>query len=173
MKTHPKPAISADSPRDVQKRAPVSTERPTPFTPNSERPDKIPRQWAWHYRTLLRLRERLLSSRADHSSQALASPEMLGVDVADTSREHADRDLLWAELGAEDDQLFEVDCALQRIRDGLYGLCEETGLPIAPERLRAIPWTRYCRTAAERHEPEPAHKPREANLPHARPPSSA
>jgi RNA polymerase-binding transcription factor DksA len=129
----------------------LSREPPVPSTPNSDGREKIPHQWAWHHRTLLRLRERLLRSRAEHSSEVSTPADMLGVDVVDTSREQTDRDLLWAELGAEEDRLFEVDCALQRIRDGVYGVCEETGLPIPPERLRAVPWTRYCRTAAERH----------------------
>jgi DnaK suppressor protein len=63
-----------------------------------------------------------------------------------------DRDVLWAELGAEDDRLYEIDCAIQRIRDGVYGFCEETGAPIPAARLRAVPWTRYSRSAAEKRE---------------------
>ena len=74
---------------------------------------------------------------------------MLGGDVADTAQEQSARDVLWAELGHETDRLFEVDCALQRIRDGTYGFCEETGHAIPTERLRAIPWTRYSLAAAQ------------------------
>jgi RNA polymerase-binding transcription factor DksA len=91
----------------------------------------------------------------EHAKEAATSTEMLGIDAVDTAQEQSNRDLLWSELAAEDDQLFEVDCALQRIRDGLYGLCEETGHVIPPERLRAVPWTRYCRSAAENREKRP------------------
>lgn len=80
-------------------------------------------------------------------------PDTESNDAADSAQERTDRDLLWAELGAENDKLFEIDCALQRIRSGVYGFCEDTGKPIPPERLRAIPWTRYSRGAAEQHEP--------------------
>jgi RNA polymerase-binding transcription factor DksA len=111
-----------------------------------------PSQWAWHYRTLLQLRERLLRAHTEHAAEVAAPAEMRGVDVADTAQEQLDRDVLWAELGAQDDQLFEVDCALQRIRDGVYGVCEETGHAIPAPRLRAIPWTRYSRDVAARHE---------------------
>jgi DnaK suppressor protein len=38
----------------------------------------------------------------------------------------------------------EIDAALRRIEDGTYGLCEQCGKPIAPERLAAIPWARLC-----------------------------
>ena len=77
---------------------------------------------------------------------------MLGADVVDTVQEQHDRDLLWAELATQDDRLFEEDCALQRIRDGVYGFCEETGRVISPERLHAVPWARFCRSTSEQHE---------------------
>lgn len=112
----------------------------------------VPVEWAWHYQTLQHLRERLSRASAEHASEAASPAEMLGVDTTDTTQERLDRSLLWAELAAEENQLVEVEAALQRLRDGVYGFCEETGLPIPPDRLRAVPWTRYCRTAAERHE---------------------
>jgi RNA polymerase-binding transcription factor DksA len=126
--------------------------QPEANTPNSGMPEHVPSQWAWHYRTLCHLRDRLARAHTEHTNEVSNPSEMLGVDVADTAQEQAVRDLLWAELAAEDDQLFEVDCALQRIHDGVYGFCEETGNVIPPERLRAVPWTRYCRTVAEERE---------------------
>ena len=126
-----------------------------PAHPDFPGPEQVPAQWKWHYAALLHLRERLLRAHTDHAREAATPAEMLGVDVVDTVQEQGDRNTLWAELGAEDNQLFEIDCALQRIRDGVYGFCEETGRPIPAERLRAVPWTRYCRTAAEQHEKRP------------------
>jgi DnaK suppressor protein len=38
--------------------------------------------------------------------------------------------------------LQEVLDAIHRIELGSYGICDITGQPIEPERLRAIPWTR-------------------------------
>jgi RNA polymerase-binding transcription factor DksA len=133
-------------------RLPPETEQPQGTTPNSSGHERIPPQWAWHYRTLLHLRDRLMRAHAEHSTEAVAPADRLGVDVADTAQEQTDRDVLWAELGNEADKLFEIDCALQRIHDGVYGFCEESGHAIPPERLRAIPWTRYCRTTAEQRE---------------------
>lgn len=40
--------------------------------------------------------------------------------------------------------LNEIHDALQRIRNGTYGICEATRRPISKARLRAIPWARYC-----------------------------
>lgn len=38
--------------------------------------------------------------------------------------------------------LDEIDAALQRMKEGSYGVCEVSGDPISVERLRALPWAR-------------------------------
>lgn len=38
----------------------------------------------------------------------------------------------------------EVNQALQRLQDGLYGTCEACGEPIAPARLEALPEATRC-----------------------------
>lgn len=37
-----------------------------------------------------------------------------------------------------------IDSALERIKDGSYGVCERCGKPIADERLKCIPYAAYC-----------------------------
>lgn len=54
-------------------------------------------------------------------------------------------------------RLDEIDDALTRISEGLYGVCEECGGAIYPPRLKRIPWTRYCRHCAERLAKEGIH----------------
>jgi len=46
-------------------------------------------------------------------------------------------------------QLMEVEMALARIEQGCYGICEETGESIEPERLVALPWTSLSIEGAE------------------------
>ena len=56
----------------------------------------------------------------------------------DTLAVERERDLA---LSAQAQQAVdEIDAALQRIEDGVYGVCTESGLPIPKERLEAIPW---------------------------------
>jgi RNA polymerase-binding transcription factor DksA len=40
--------------------------------------------------------------------------------------------------------LEDVEDALARIGDGLFGACEACGQPINPDRLAALPWARRC-----------------------------
>jgi len=42
------------------------------------------------------------------------------------------------------DQLRLVDEALDRMESGDYGICLECEEPIAPKRLEAVSWARYC-----------------------------
>ena len=56
----------------------------------------------------------------------------------DTLAVERERDLA---LSAQAQQAVdEIDAALKRLDDGVYGVCVESGLPIPKERLEAIPW---------------------------------
>ncbi len=48
--------------------------------------------------------------------------------------------------------IVKIDQALERIEDGSYGYCEETGEEIGVERLIARPIATLCVEAQERHE---------------------
>ena len=43
-----------------------------------------------------------------------------------------------------DDELLEVEGAVQRLERGTYGTCQVCGRPIGDERLEAMPATRFC-----------------------------
>lgn len=48
--------------------------------------------------------------------------------------------------------ILKIDAAIDRIEDGSYGYCEETGEEIGIERLIARPIATLCVEAQERHE---------------------
>ena len=51
-----------------------------------------------------------------------------------------------AETGAAraEETLADIEHALHRLEMGVYGSCEQCGLPMAMERLEAIPSARLC-----------------------------
>ncbi|MBL9210240.1 MAG: TraR/DksA C4-type zinc finger protein [Opitutaceae bacterium] len=111
-----------------------------------------PSRWDWHQTALLRLRDALQRERdARHAALRTSRGEVVG-DFGDAAETQQERDELVAELSLEDVELAEVEAALTRIGEGRYGICEATGEPIDPERLRAIPWTRFTQAAAARLE---------------------
>ena len=73
-------------------------------------------------------------------------------DIADRASSETDRAI---ELRARDRQrklISKIDAALQRLDDGTYGYCEETGEPISLKRLDARPIATLSIEAQERHE---------------------
>ena len=61
-------------------------------------------------------------------------------------------DLAVGTMEREQAMLAEIEQALGRMREGLYGVCAECGDEIPERRLKALPWTRLCLRCAERHQ---------------------
>jgi RNA polymerase-binding transcription factor DksA len=61
---------------------------------------------------------------------------------ADTASETFEREKDVSILEQLEDELAELQAALERIDNGTYGIDEVTGKPIAPERLEAVPTAR-------------------------------
>lgn len=112
----------------------------------------VPTQWRWHWRTLLRLRARLLGQEHAHLAAARTLQKADDPDFAALASEESEFKALIAEVNSEEGLLAEVDAALGRLQRGIYGFCEATHQPISPERLRAVPWTRFSREAAAARE---------------------
>jgi len=105
-------------------------------------------------------RRKLEAWKKDIYDQTKSTIEYLKVenvshpDNVDTAAANADRQL---ELRARDRQrklVAKIDKALQRIEDGTYGYCEETGDPISLARLDARPIATLSLEAQEMHERE-------------------
>ncbi len=75
-------------------------------------------------------------------------------DIYDIASNERERELTLM-LGDRDrEKLSEIDEALERIKDNIYGMCEECGEPIAEDRLRALPFTRVCVECQSKNERE-------------------
>lgn len=120
----------------------------------TEPANSLPRKWQAHFHRLTQLREGLLSRRTDSVLDALSEEPSFSTHMADAGTDTYDRDLALGMLSSEQDALYEVDQALDRIRAGKYGICELTGKPIERERLEAVPWTRFCTLAEKQLEAE-------------------
>jgi DnaK suppressor protein len=89
---------------------------------------------------------------AKETLQRLQDESQNHPDLADRASSETDRAI---ELRARDRQrklIAKIDAALQRIEDGTYGYCEETGEPISIKRLEARPIATLSIESQERHE---------------------
>lgn len=113
---------------------------------------RVPARWQWHYQRLQALRDALMENRENQAAEISAPIESHGMDDADSASDEFEHDLALGILAHEEDTLFEVDAAIQRILDGSYGVCEATGKAIPDARLRVVPWTRFTKEALEKIE---------------------
>ena len=144
-------------PVKVQKHAAASIADILGFNPNQKKSFQnisekdIPAKWKKYYKLLLELRDHIKEELALHTSETLKQSSKdnsgdlsgYGSHQADAGTETFDRDFALGILSNEQDALNEIEEAIYRIKDGTYGVCEETGKPINKERLTVVPFTRY------------------------------
>ena len=63
--------------------------------------------------------------------------------MADAGTDSMEREISFDLASKEGRLLREIDDALRRIYNGVYGLCESSGKLIARARLETLPWARY------------------------------
>ena len=73
-------------------------------------------------------------------------------DITDRASEEIDRSFELRTRDRERKLINKIDAALQRIDDGSYGYCDETGDPISIKRLEARPVATLSLEAQEMHE---------------------
>jgi DnaK suppressor protein len=106
-------------------------------------PVKIKPQWAKYYKRLLDLREQLQRQMSGLAKQSAEEVQGYSLHMADSGTDNFDRDFALSLLSSDQDAVYEIEAALNRIEKGTYGVCEVTSKPIPRVRLDAIPWTRY------------------------------
>ncbi|MEB3702889.1 RNA polymerase-binding transcription factor DksA [Candidatus Bealeia paramacronuclearis] len=103
-------------------------------------------------------RQKLLKWRDELSEESLKTLHHLQEephnepDINDRATTETDRALELRTRDRERKLIIKIDDALERIRNGSYGYCEETGIPIGIPRLEARPIATLCLEAQERHE---------------------
>jgi DnaK suppressor protein len=84
--------------------------------------------------------EALKKSRLDASGDLSSMP----IHMADLGTDNYEQEFVIGLMDSERKLLHEIDDALQRIEENVYGICEGTGKAIPKARLEAQPWARYC-----------------------------
>ena len=103
-------------------------------------------------------RQKLVSWKKDllkESSQTLnnlQNENEAKPDITDRASEEIDRSFELRTRDRERKLINKIDAAIQRIEDGSYGYCDETGDPISIKRLEARPVATLSLEAQEMHE---------------------
>jgi RNA polymerase-binding transcription factor DksA len=108
---------------------------------------RIDPKWQEHYDALIRFRAQIGERKGGLTEIAREEQQAFSLHMADAGTDEFDRDFALSIMSSDQNAMYEIDAALERIRRGTYGICEITGEPIEAERLAAIPWTRYSAAA--------------------------
>jgi DnaK suppressor protein len=124
---------------------------PRKYRPSEDEPFMNAKQREYFRRKLISWREDLLKE----SSQTLMNLQeetLAEADIADRASTESERSLELRTRDRERKLIGKIDAALQRLDEGSYGYCEESGEPISLRRLEARPIATLSIDAQERHE---------------------
>ena len=88
--------------------------------------------------------EALFNSSLDDNSTS--------ADIVDQASSYTDKTVEMKALNRSRKLISKINSALQRLKEGTYGFCEETGEPIGLKRLMARPVATLSIEAQEKHE---------------------
>ncbi len=93
-----------------------------------------------------------LAGEALHSTGGESSGGLSNAPLhpADLGTDNFEQELSLGLIENQEQALTEIDDALERIRQGSFGKCEECGAAIAKGRLDALPYARHCVACARK-----------------------
>jgi DnaK suppressor protein len=115
---------------------------------------------------LSKLRRRLLHHAAELQGERQALRGMLPVDQGEVKDDQElcldrfERGTVSALLEINAQMTRDLNVAMDKVRDGGYGVCEVCAEPISPARLRAVPFAVRCLSCQRAAEGVDAHDPR-------------
>jgi DnaK suppressor protein len=121
------------------------------YRPTDREPFMNERQREYFRLKLLDWREDILKV-AEETLQHLQDDNQNHPDHADRASSETDRAIALRAGDRQRKLIAKIDAALQRIEDGAYGYCEDTGEPISLKRLEARPIAALSIEAQEQHE---------------------
>lgn len=128
-----------------------STILPPDYKPSEKEKFMNPVMLEYFRQKLLRWRAELLIE-SNETIKEMQEDNLQKPDIADRASAETDHALELRTRDRERKLISKINAALEKIDDGNYGYCEETGEPISIARLEARPIATLSLEAQERHE---------------------
>ena len=77
-------------------------------------------------------------------SEASGDLSSMPIHMADVGSDNFEQEFTLSLMENDEETLEEIEAALERIEDGVYGSCVECGGKIPKTRLNALPYTPHC-----------------------------
>ena len=88
-------------------------------------------------------------------SEASGDLSSMPIHMADVGSDNFEQEFTLSLMESEEEVLEQIEAALERIEDGVYGLCVECEAKIPKARLAALPHTPHCVKCASKLQGHP------------------
>ncbi len=85
-------------------------------------------------------------------SEANGDLSSMPIHMADIGSDNYEQEFTLSLMQTDETTLDSIEAAIEKIEDGLFGVCEECAGPISKTRLNAIPHTPLCIKCAQKLE---------------------
>jgi len=124
---------------------------PSNYRPTEREKFMNSKQQEFFRRRLLGWRDEIVRDTKD-TIQDLQDDDGQAPDIADRATTESERSIVLRARDRQRKLVAKIDAALNRIDEGSYGFCDDTGEPIGIRRLEARPIATLSIEAQERHE---------------------
>ena len=122
------------------------------YAPNDKEKYMCAKHKKFFTNELLRWKRDIVKSNSLSNLLNSGDDNVSSADIVDQASSLTDKSVEMKALNRSRKLISKINAALQRIKEGTYGYCEETGEPIGLKRLMARPVATLSIEAQERHE---------------------
>ena len=122
------------------------------YTPNGKEKYMCEKHKKYFKKKLLEWKSEILASNSSNLYLNGVDEEIASADIVDQASSQTEKTVEMRTLNRQIKLLSKIDKAIKRIKDNVYGFCEETGEPIGLKRLIARPIATLSIEAQEKHE---------------------
>ena len=124
------------------------------YTPNSKEKYMCSKHKKYFKEKLISWRKEIIKLNNESAVMNSSDDNSSSADIVDQASSHTEKSVEQRSSNRRRKLLNKIDKAINKIKDGTYGYCEETGEPIGLKRLVARPIATLSIEAQERHEKE-------------------
>ena len=124
------------------------------YTPNSKEKYMCSKHKKYFTEELIKWKKEIIKSNNLGNLLNSSDDNVSSADIVDQASSYTDKSVEMKALNRSRKLISKINSALQRLKNGTYGYCEETGDPIGLKRLMARPVATLCIAAQEKHEKE-------------------
>jgi len=122
------------------------------YTPNSKEKYMCSKHKKYFTEELLKWKREIIKSNNLGNLLNSTDDNVSSADIVDQASSYTDKSIEMKALNRSRKLISKINSALQRLKDGTYGYCQETSEPIGLKRLIARPVATLSIEAQEKHE---------------------